>query len=410
LAEDPLGFTAGDVNVFRYAGNGPPDASDPSGLGDPNWLEKVAYGWWETKKMEIRMVGAVTEKIADTMILEEKVFNGNKDKEAVTLIAGGLKTVAAAADVTATAMEGKGQKAFDKAMGFGAGYASDTIFVALPSTGERLLSEAAGTPEAAGAMQYTQFRNKARRIAIAADPVNAERGSVAAPFIDAVVITAVTEGTLRIVPVMPRVSVVSEVGLEPMQFSRLAGQRTINLAPITSETPVLAIEYGPVRPLVSYPKVVGLGDLTEYEGGKILAKGRLIPPQEAGSAGSTTIPKEIWKGVDPKQGYASFGDFKAAFGDAGPGEAWHHIVEQTVNSDRFAPELLHNPSNVIKLPHGQDSIHARVSGYYGSKQPFTGGLTVRAWISKKTFEEQFEFGVRVIKELGGTEYLPMSLR
>jgi RHS repeat-associated protein len=36
--EDPIGFAAGDANLYRYVGNGPTNASDPSGLqilGDP---------------------------------------------------------------------------------------------------------------------------------------------------------------------------------------------------------------------------------------------------------------------------------------------------------------------------------------------------------------------------------------
>jgi RHS repeat-associated protein len=32
LSEDPIGFTAGDVNLYRYVGNGPVNGTDPSGL------------------------------------------------------------------------------------------------------------------------------------------------------------------------------------------------------------------------------------------------------------------------------------------------------------------------------------------------------------------------------------------
>ncbi|MBL8871283.1 MAG: RHS repeat-associated core domain-containing protein [Planctomycetaceae bacterium] len=35
ISKDPLGFDAGDMNLYRYVGNGPTDASDPSGLIDP---------------------------------------------------------------------------------------------------------------------------------------------------------------------------------------------------------------------------------------------------------------------------------------------------------------------------------------------------------------------------------------
>jgi hypothetical protein len=40
LSQDPLGFTAGDANLYRYVGNGPTNGTDASGLilGDPNSL------------------------------------------------------------------------------------------------------------------------------------------------------------------------------------------------------------------------------------------------------------------------------------------------------------------------------------------------------------------------------------
>lgn len=35
ISQDPIGFAAGDVNLYRYVGNGPVDATDPSGLQEP---------------------------------------------------------------------------------------------------------------------------------------------------------------------------------------------------------------------------------------------------------------------------------------------------------------------------------------------------------------------------------------
>jgi uncharacterized protein RhaS with RHS repeats len=34
LMEDPIDFDAGDANLFRYVGNNPTNATDPSGLDD----------------------------------------------------------------------------------------------------------------------------------------------------------------------------------------------------------------------------------------------------------------------------------------------------------------------------------------------------------------------------------------
>ncbi len=102
------------------------------------------------------------------------------------------------------------------------------------------------------------------------------------------------------------------------------------------------------------------------------------------------------------KGYKSFTAFKRAQGAAGAGMAWHHIVEQTAsNVQRFGARAIHNTDNLIKLPHGAGAIHNRISGFYSSIQPFTGGVTVRQWLSTQSFEEQAAFGRSVIQQFGG---------
>lgn len=103
------------------------------------------------------------------------------------------------------------------------------------------------------------------------------------------------------------------------------------------------------------------------------------------------------------QGFRSFTAFKRAMGPAGPGQAWHHIVEQTPgNIARFGPETIHNTANLVKLPHGAGSIHARVSGLYSSIRPdITGStsLTVRQWLGTQSFEVQSAFGQRAVQNI-----------
>ena len=97
------------------------------------------------------------------------------------------------------------------------------------------------------------------------------------------------------------------------------------------------------------------------------------------------------------EGFKTFREFKNAYGPAGTGYAWHHIVEQTPsNIAKFGPEKIHNINNMIRLPHGPGSQHALISGFYSSKQNFTHGLTVRQWLSTKSFSEQYEFGLKII--------------
>ena len=103
------------------------------------------------------------------------------------------------------------------------------------------------------------------------------------------------------------------------------------------------------------------------------------------------------------QGYKSFKAFKRAMGSAGEGNAWHHIVEQRGNNiSLFGAETIHNTNNLIKLPHGAGSIHAKVSGFYSSKQAFTGGQTVRQWLSTQSYQQQYDFGIKTLKQFGWT--------
>jgi hypothetical protein len=102
--------------------------------------------------------------------------------------------------------------------------------------------------------------------------------------------------------------------------------------------------------------------------------------------------------VEEGTGYKSFSEFKKANGPAGPGQAWHHIVEQTPgNIAKFGPEAIHNTNNCIKLPHGSGSIHQRISNYYSSKDFFTNGQTVRKWLSTQSFDEQYDFGIKTLQ-------------
>ena len=95
--------------------------------------------------------------------------------------------------------------------------------------------------------------------------------------------------------------------------------------------------------------------------------------------------------------FGSFADFRSAFGSAGKGRAWHHIVEQR-NEATFGAQAIHNENNLVSL---SNDVHDQISAYYSSKQPFTGGLTVRDWLSSQSFDEQYEYGVRIMRQFGG---------
>ena len=65
-----------------------------------------------------------------------------------------------------------------------------------------------------------------------------------------------------------------------------------------------------------------------------------------------------------------------------------------------AGENIHNTKNLIKLPHGSGKIHNKISGYYSSKDPIAGGLTIREWLKSKNYDFQYEFGIQKLKDFG----------
>ncbi len=77
----------------------------------------------------------------------------------------------------------------------------------------------------------------------------------------------------------------------------------------------------------------------------------------------------------------------------GSGKVWHHIVEQNPsNLAKFGSEAIHNTNNLMKLPHGAGSIHAKILGFYSSKLP-GGNMLVRDYVKTLSFQKQYEFGI-----------------
>jgi uncharacterized protein RhaS with RHS repeats len=95
-------------------------------------------------------------------------------------------------------------------------------------------------------------------------------------------------------------------------------------------------------------------------------------------------------------GYRSFSALKRALGSPGAGNQWHHVVEQS-QVGKFGASAIHNVDNVVAVP---TSVHQQISAYYSSKFPFTGGKTVRQWLSGQSFDQQRDFGLQVLRDFG----------
>ncbi|MBI5877542.1 MAG: RHS repeat-associated core domain-containing protein [Chloroflexi bacterium] len=103
-------------------------------------------------------------------------------------------------------------------------------------------------------------------------------------------------------------------------------------------------------------------------------------------------------------GYRSFDAFKRAMGSAGEENVWHHIVEQrAVNVERFGAAAIHNTINVIKVSR---EVNQAIADYYSRIRGFTNGMTVREWLTTQSFEDQFEFGQRILDMVQNGGVLP----
>ncbi|HEY4640546.1 MAG TPA: hypothetical protein VII75_04325, partial [Thermoanaerobaculia bacterium] len=99
--------------------------------------------------------------------------------------------------------------------------------------------------------------------------------------------------------------------------------------------------------------------------------------------------------------FDSFRAFKKWAGDAGTDFDWHHIVEQNPgNIKAFGKKAIQNSVNLFKVLKNVHRGKGSISAYYSSKQAFTAGLTVRQWLATKSYAEQFEFGMQVLKTFG----------
>lgn len=102
-------------------------------------------------------------------------------------------------------------------------------------------------------------------------------------------------------------------------------------------------------------------------------------------------------GAELPDGYSSFSAAKRAMGSPGEGNVFDHVVEQSqIKRSSFAPENIHNPFNMNPVSARTNQIKAN---YYSSKQPFTGGGTVRDWLTGQSFVDQYSFGMYVLTQI-----------
>jgi hypothetical protein len=79
----------------------------------------------------------------------------------------------------------------------------------------------------------------------------------------------------------------------------------------------------------------------------------------------------------------------------------HHIVEQCqVRKSGISRTDIQGNSNLIYIPR---SLHYKISGYYSSK-PYHMDMRIRDSLVGTSFEEQKEFGWRIIEQFAREYY------
>jgi len=125
-----------------------------------------------------------------------------------------------------------------------------------------------------------------------------------------------------------------------------------------------------------------------------------IAPEDAGFIGGAgtlrgvdELGLEAERALTPslEGGFLSFRAAKRVLPPAGDGNVYDHVVEQSqIGRSGFDPRLIHNPANLNPVP---SAINQLKANYYSTIRPFTGGQTVRDWLTGQSYAEQYTFGL-----------------
>ena len=97
----------------------------------------------------------------------------------------------------------------------------------------------------------------------------------------------------------------------------------------------------------------------------------------------------------PGFSFEKFRHFKNYWGKLPDNYVWHHIVEQN-KEGQFGARAVHNVYNLVAVPRW---VNQKAADFYQSKREYITHSTtmrVRDWMATKTYEEQREFGIKVL--------------
>lgn len=105
-------------------------------------------------------------------------------------------------------------------------------------------------------------------------------------------------------------------------------------------------------------------------------------------------------------GPKSLSELQNAADDRGPGYEVHHIVEAQrwsehpdSNWSRF-PDRINSRENLVRVPYWK---HVEISSRYSTPYSQLDGLTPREYLRGKSWKEQYEFGLHMLRDVGVLE-------
>lgn len=102
-------------------------------------------------------------------------------------------------------------------------------------------------------------------------------------------------------------------------------------------------------------------------------------------------------------GAKSLSELQAAVDDPQPGYQIHHVVEgqyRSTNADSNARRFgtrLESPENLVRIPKWS---HVDISAWYSTRNDEYGGLTPRAYLRGKSWDEQYVVGLKALRQAG----------
>jgi hypothetical protein len=76
----------------------------------------------------------------------------------------------------------------------------------------------------------------------------------------------------------------------------------------------------------------------------------------------------------------------------------HHIVEQRgAEEDGYSRSIIDAPENLVRVPKQK---HQQISDWYSTKNDAYGGLSPRAWLRGKSWEERRALGIKKMIDFG----------